>query len=123
MKAHESGPTGSRSMTARKTHRRLFWRRMLIHGGISMGLLGISLLVGIWGYEHYEGMLWRDAFLNAAMLLGGMGPIKTDLSEPGKIFAGLYALYAGLVVIAVAGLLLGPGVHHLMHHVDWDDTQ
>ena len=55
------------------------------------------------------------------MLLAGMGPVKTDLSEPGKIFAGLYALYSGLVVIAVAGLLLAPGVHHLMHHVDWDD--
>ena len=64
----------------------------------------------------------RDAFLNAAMLLGGMGPVETDLSESGKVFAGLYALYSGLVVIAVAGLLLAPGVHHLMHHVQWDDS-
>jgi hypothetical protein len=94
---------------------------MLIHSGISSGILGGSLLVGIWGYEHYEHLAWRDAFLNAAMLLGGMGPVKMDLSEPGKIFAGLYALYSGLVVIALAGLLLGPGVHHLMHHVHWDD--
>jgi len=109
-------------LTVGKTHRGLFWRRMLTHSGISFGLLGFSLLVGIWGYEHYEHLPWRDAFLNAAMLLGGMGPVKTDLSEPGKIFAGLYALYAGLVVIAVAGLLLGPGVHHLMHNVHWDDT-
>ena len=95
---------------------------MLIHSGISFAILGCSLLVGLWGYEHYENLGWRDAFLNAAMLLGGMGPVKTDLSEQGKIFAGLYALYSGLVVIAVAGLLLGPGVHHLMHHVHWDDT-
>jgi hypothetical protein len=55
------------------------------------------------------------------MLLGGMGPVKTDLSDSGKLLAGLYALYAGLVVIALAALLLGPGVHHLMHHVDWDE--
>ena len=111
-----------RQLTASKVHRRLFWRRTLVHSGISSGILGLSLLVGVVGYQHYEHLPWRDAFLNAAMLLGGMGPVKTDLSEAGKIFAGLYALYAGLVVIAVAGLLLGPGVHHLMHHVHWDDT-
>jgi uncharacterized membrane protein YhaH (DUF805 family) len=110
-------------LTVARTHRRVFWRRMLAHTAISLGLLGVSLLVGIWGYQHYEHLPWRDAFLNAAMLLGGMGPVKTDLSEAGKVFAGLYALFAGLVVIAVAGLLLGPGVHHLMHHVHWDDTE
>ena len=112
-----------RPPTVRKSPRGLFWRRMLTHSGISCGVLGVSLLVGIWGYEHYEHLPWRDAFLNAAMLLGGMGPVKTDLSESGKVFAGLYALYAGLVVIAVAGLLLGPGVHHLMHNVHWDDAR
>lgn len=102
-------------------HHRLFWRRMLTHFGIALGILGFSLGLGMWGYVHYEHLPWRDAFLNAAMLLGGMGPVKMDLSEPGKIFAGLYALYAGLVVIAVAGLLLAPAVHHLMHHVHWDE--
>jgi len=56
------------------------------------------------------------------MLLGGMGPVKTDLSESGKLFAGAYALYSGLVVIAVAGLLLGPAVHRLMHRVHWDES-
>jgi hypothetical protein len=113
----------SRPLTVIKARRRAFWQRMRFHSAISFGLLGASLLVGIWGYEYYEHLPWRDAFLNAAMLLGGMGPVKTDLSQAGKIFAGLYALYAGLVVIAVTGLLLGPGVHHLMHHVHWDDTQ
>lgn len=103
-------------------HRRLFWRRMFNHFAIALGILGMSLGLGIWGYEHYEHLPWQDAFLNAAMLLGGMGPVKTDLSEPGKLFAGLYALYAGLVVIAVTGLLLAPGVHHLMHNVHWDDS-
>lgn len=106
----------------RARQRRLFWRRMLLHSGIASGVIGISLGIGMWGYEHFEQMGWRDAFLNAAMLLGGMGPVKTELSDPGKLFAGFYALYSGLVVIAVAGLLLGPGVHHLMHHVHWDDS-
>ena len=107
---------------SREKRRALFWRRMLAHGGIAFGLLGVSLMLGIWGYEHYEHLPRRDAFLNAAMLLGGMGPVKTDFSEPGKIFAGLFALYSGLVVIAVTGLLLAPGVHHLMHRVHWDEA-
>ena len=94
---------------------------MVTHFLIAMAILGVSLGIGIWGYEQYEDLPWRDAFLNAAMLMGGMGPVDTDLSEPGKVFAGLYALYAGLVVIAVAGLLLAPAVHHVMHHVHWDD--
>jgi hypothetical protein len=112
----------SKGRSAHEQHRRVFWRRMFSHSGIALALLTFSLTLGIWGYEHYEHLGWRDAFLNAAMLLGGMGPVKTDLSEPGKIFAGIYALYAGLVVIAVAGLLLGPGVHHLMHQVHWDEV-
>ncbi len=105
---------------SRKNHR-VFWRRTFLHSGIVFGILGLSLGIGIWGYQYYENLPLWDAFLNAAMLLGGMGPVKTDLSEAGKIFAGFYALYSGLVVIAVTGLLLAPGVHHLMHNVEWDE--
>ncbi len=111
----------SKGRRASDKHRRMFWWRMLIHSAISVGLLGVSLLAGVLGYQYFEGLPWWDAFLNTAMLLGGMGPVDTDLTESGKIFAGVYALYAGLVVIAVAGLLLGPSVHRLMHHVHWDD--
>jgi hypothetical protein len=103
-------------------YRRTFWRRQLVHTSSALALLGVSLALGMWGYEHFEHLHWRDAFLNAAMLLGGMGPVKTDLSEQGKLFAGAYALYSGLVVIAVAGLVLAPGVHHLMHRVHWDES-
>jgi hypothetical protein len=71
------------------------------------------------GYEHYEHMPWLDAFLNSAMLLGGMGPVKTDLSEPGKFFAGVYALYAGLVFIAVMSIILVPVIHRVLHRFHW----
>jgi hypothetical protein len=67
------------------------------------------------GYNAIEGLSWIDAFLNAAMLLGGMGPVNTPLTFGGKLFAGLYALYCGLVVIVVAGVLLAPVVHRALH--------
>ncbi len=100
-----------------------FIQRQLGHLAFSLAILAFSLAVGMWGYEHYEHLAWRDAFVNAAMLLGGMGPVKLDLSEPGKVFAGLYALYSGLVVIGVTGLLLAPGIHHLMHRVHWEEQK
>ena len=103
-------------------HRRIFWRRQLLHTSIAIALLGVSLALGMWGYEHFEHLHWRDAFLNASMLLGGMGPVKTDLSEPGKLFAGAYALYCGVVFIATAGLVLAPVGAHILHrfHLDRD---
>ena len=100
-----------------------FIRRLLRHFAISLGVLCGSLGIGMLGYRHYEHMPWTDAFVNAAMLLGGMGPLKQDLSEPGKIFAGFYALYCGLVVIVVTGLMLAPGVHHLMKVVHWESRE
>lgn len=105
----------------REQRRRLFWRRMLLHSTIALGLVVASIAIGMWGYWRFEDMGWRDSFVNAAMLLGGMGPLKTDLSQDGKVFAGFYALYCGLVVIALAGLLLAPAVHRVMHKVHWDD--
>jgi hypothetical protein len=94
---------------------------MFQHGGLSLVLLVLSLAGGMLGFMHFEHLGWRDAFLNASMLLSGMGPVDTALSENGKVFAGLYALYSGLVVIAVAGLMLTPAVHRVMHRVHWDD--
>lgn len=77
--------------------------------------IGLSLVIGILGYHLTEGMGWLDAFLNAAMLLGGMGPVGAVHTTAGKLFAGLYALYSGLILIGVAGLLLAPFMHRLLH--------
>ena len=102
---------------------RPFLQRQLVQLALSLGVLAFSLALGMWGYQHYEHLSWRDAFLNSAMMLGGEGPVKLDLSESGKLFAGLYALYSGLVVIALTGLLLAPGIHHLMHRVHWEEPK
>lgn len=101
--------------------RTVFWRRLAAHLAAAMCLLLGSLLIGMAGYAHFEGLGWRDAFLNSAMLLGGMGPVDPPRSDGGKVFAGLYALYAGLVFIVVAGLLFAPVLHRLMHRFHWDE--
>ena len=113
-------PATSKPRRSRPSHR-LFWRRQLIGLAVSVGVLAPSLGIGMWGYHRFEQLPWRDAFVNAAMLLGGEGPLDQSLSEPGKIFAGMYALYSGILVIAVAGLLLAPGVHHLMKLVHLEE--
>ena len=100
--------------------RRLFILRMAGHFAVAATLVALSLAAGMWGYEHYEHLLWRDAFLNSAMLLGGMGPVDDPKTNPGKLFAGFYALYAGLVFLVVAGLLLTPVVHRVLHLLHWE---
>lgn len=102
---------------------RRFALRMLVHASLAMSLVGISLFAGMMGYRHYEQMSWLDAFINSAMLLGGMGPVKTDLSEPGKLFAGMYALYAGLLFIAVMSIILAPVVHRVLHRFHWAEQR
>lgn len=87
-----------------------------------LALLGFSLGMGMLGYMGFEHLSWLDAFLNAAMLLGGMGPIHVPATDAGKLFAGLYALYAGLVFIATAALLFAPMFHRLMHRFHWSEN-
>jgi hypothetical protein len=83
-------------------------------------LLFVSLLIGVWGYWYFEGLEALDAFLNAAMLLGGMGPLESPHTTGGKIFAGLYALYSGMIVLVAAGVLLAPVLHRFLHRFHLD---
>jgi hypothetical protein len=94
---------------------RHFLRRMLSHFLLASSFVAVSLAVGMAGYAHYEGLAWRDAFLNASMLLGGMGPVETPVTPGGKLFAGFYALYSGLVFLVCAAVLLAPAIHRLLH--------
>ena len=94
---------------------RQFLIRLAHSGIIALVLIIVSLSVGMVGYHTLEGLSWIDAFLNASMLLGGMGPVNTPVTFGGKLFAGLYALYCGLAVILVAGVILAPIAHRILH--------
>lgn len=78
-------------------------------------LIAGSLVIGMLGYHGFENLSWLDAFLNSSMLLGGMGPVDMPRTPDGKLFAGFYALYCGLAVILIAGIILAPLAHRLMH--------
>ena len=101
--------------------REKFVRRLLAHLLVAVGLLLFSLGIGMWGYEHFENLPWRNAFLNSAMLLGGMGPVDPIKTDAGKLFAGIYALYAGLLFIVTAALVFTPILHRVLHKFHWDD--
>jgi hypothetical protein len=100
-----------------------FVQRVLLHSLIAAAVLVASLGLGMTGYEYFEKLPWRDAFLNSAMLLGGMGPVDSPRSDGGKLFAGLYALYSGLVFLLVVALVFTPLVHRLLHKFHWDQEQ
>lgn len=107
---------------ARPLPMRRFAQRLLNHFLVAQVLVIVSLLGGMLGYEKLETLPWRDAFENAAMLLGGMGPVNIPQTDAGKVFAGFYALYAGLVFLVIAGILLAPVVHRILHVLHWDDA-
>jgi len=102
------------------SRRRFAWR-LASHALGAGSLVAFSLAIGMTGYSHFEHLAWRDAFLNTAMLLGGMGPVDAPFTNGGKLFAGLYALYAGLVVLVSVGLLAAPIVHRLLHKFHWSE--
>ncbi len=100
--------------------RSLFFWRVLKFGAASLALALVSLVFGILGYQIFEGMSWIDAFVNAAMILGGMGPVGELHTDAGKLSAGIYALYCGLIVIISMSILIAPIFHRFFHlfHVE-----
>ncbi len=103
--------------------RAAFLRRLGHSFFVCAMLVGVSLFAGMLGYHALEGLSWTESFLNASMLLGGMGPVTELKTEAGKIFAGLYALYSGLAFLVLAGLLFGPVAHRVLHDFHYDSGE
>jgi hypothetical protein len=95
--------------------RRAFYRRTFNYFLASQALAAIALGIGMCGYHFFEKLGWVDAFVNAAMILSGMGPVSTLQTNAGKIFAGCYALFSGLIFITITGIILAPILHRALH--------
>ncbi len=102
--------------------RRAFLWRLSKYALLALGFIVVSLVIGMAGYHYFEGMPWIDAFVNSAMLMGGMGPVSELHTEAGKLFAGFYALYCGLIVIIAIGIVAAPLLHRVLHRFHLDAT-
>ena len=82
---------------------------------ISFAIILCSLCIGMLGYHHFEGMSWVDAYENAAMILSGMGPVDILKTTDGKLFAGTYALFSGIIFLVVIAIIIAPIFHRFLH--------
>lgn len=103
--------------------RREFAQRILGHATIGFLILGISLSIGVLGYHYLDELNWVDSLLNASMILGGMGPVDLLTNDAAKLFASAYALFSGMAILAVMGIVLAPVVHRMLHrlHLEGED--
>lgn len=121
--ARPEGPARGRRVKTLPS-RRVFAGRVARSLAVSTLLIGLSLGIGILGYHALGRLGWVDAFLNAAMILTGMGPVDTMPDEAGKLFAGFYALYSGVAFLTVVAILFAPVLRRFLHrfHLElWDD--
>ena len=116
-------PLKFESKTQPLASRTVFAGRVLHSAVWGAAVIALSLAIGMLGYIGCEGMSFLDAFVNAAMILSGMGPVSTLGTACGKLFAGSYALYSGLVAIAVAGLVFAPVFHRMLHRFHVEESR
>ena len=100
---------------------REFLQRMGRQALLALVLVVGSLLGGMAGFHHWSRLAWLDAFLNASMILTGMGPVDRMTSDAGKLFAAVYALYSGVAFLGIMGILVAPWAHRLLHHFHVED--
>lgn len=100
-----------------------FVRHLARQAGYAGALVLVSVVLGMVGYHQIAHYSWVDSFLNACMLLGGMGPVGNLPNDASKIFAGIFALYSGLVFLASALFLLTPVFHRVLKYFHWEQSQ
>lgn len=100
-----------------------FARRVLLHLAGALLLVFIALAIGVTGYHAFAHLPWIDALLNAAMILGGMGPVDPLTTTPAKLFASAYALFSGLLFIGILGILIIPFAHRVLHRLHMEESE
>jgi len=101
--------------------RKVYYQRLARHAALGVMVIAVSLGLGMIGYHVFEKLPWVDAFVNAAMILSGMGPVATLQTDAGKIFAGCYALFSGLTLVAILGIIFAPVIHRALHQFHLED--
>ena len=99
----------------------VYYQRILKNILVALLIMFVSLMIGTFGYQHFEGWKWLDAFQEASMILSGMGPVKDIYTPGGKWFNSLYAIFSGVVFITNIGLILAPALHRLFHRLHLED--
>lgn len=111
----------------RRHHRLLAWHLFVLRFArnlaFAVAIIGVALALGMLGYALFEGLAPLDAFHNAAMILSGMGPVAVMTTDAGKLFAGVYALLSGIVVVGATGIALAPVLHRVLHHLHCDESE
>ena len=99
-----------------------FYARVARSAGVASLIIFGSLGIGMAGYHGFEGLPWLDAFVNAAMILSGMGPVAPLQTSAGKLFAGCYALFSGLAFVTATGVIFAPIFHRFIHkfHLEYE---
>lgn len=105
-------------LAPREAHR----QRVLTATSVGLAFMAVSLAVGTAGYMAFEHLPLLDAFLNASMILSGMGPLHSPVTVGGKLFAGLYAIFSGFAVLGIAAVIFAPIVHRIFHRLHIADT-
>lgn len=118
--AQTEGKTVFEHRQAPLLSRLAFVWRLVWHASIALAIVTVALGIGVIGYHCIEGMAWIDAIVNAAMILGGMGPVGDLHTDAGKLFASAYALFAGLVFVVIVGVLFAPVFHRFLHRFHLD---
>ncbi len=102
---------------------RVFVGRMLRSFVFGFLIVTVTLFAGMWGYHSLEGLHWLDAFVSASMIMSGMGVLAAPETDAGKLFAGLYALFCGLVLIAATAIMFSPIIHRFLHRMHIEDDE
>ncbi|CAM5211495.1 hypothetical protein CDEF62S_05017 [Castellaniella defragrans] len=111
------------SRNAPLLHPARFRRRLFLHAGYALLLVGVTLLVGALGHKFFGGHDWHDALMNAAFVIGGIGTYAMPVTSAGKIFSAVYGFFVGLVVMATLGVVLAPIAHRIMHKFHLDEAE
>ncbi|MFY9233502.1 MAG: hypothetical protein WAO58_03485 [Fimbriimonadaceae bacterium] len=100
-----------------------FHARVARQVAFALGVISVALSIGVLGYHFIAGLKWVDALLDAAMILGGMGPVSTLQTDAAKVFASIYALFSGIALIGILGVVLAPFAHRIMHIVHLESEE